>query len=138
MRLSVENHADFSVPVLLEIINGIDDQYLGLCLDFGNSFRVGDELNQLMEDIDTSRIFMIQAKELDQMPDNLPGEPIGWWPTVNFGSGKIDVAKRINRLIQRGFDGPIAIELSNLGAGLNEIGVAEHAINYLRANLSPR
>ena len=138
VRLSVENHADFNVPVLLDIISGIDDQYLGLCLDLGNSFRVGDDLNQVMEDIDTSRIFMIQAKELDQMPDNVPGAPIGWWPTVNFGTAKIDVAKRINRLIERGFDGPIAIELSNLGAGLNEIGVAEQAIDYLRANLSPR
>jgi hypothetical protein len=138
VRLSVENHADFKVPVLLEMINGIDDQYLGLCLDLGNSYRVGDDINQLMEDIDTSRIFMIQAKEIDQMADNVQGAPIGWWPTVNFGTGKIDIAKRVNRLIQRGFDGPIAIELSNLGTGLDEIGVAEQAINYLRANLSAR
>lgn len=138
IRLSVENHADFNVPVLLEMINGIDDQYLGLCLDLGNSFRVGDEINQLMESIDTSRIFMIQAKEIDQMADNIPGVPIGWWPTVNFGTGKIDIANRVNRLIQRGFTGPIAIELSNLGAGLNEIEVAEQAINFLRANLLPR
>jgi sugar phosphate isomerase/epimerase len=138
VRLSVENHADFNVPVLLEMINGIDDQFLGLCLDLGNSFRVGDDVDQLMEGIDTSRIFMIQAKEIDQMPDNVPGSPIGWWPTVNFGTGKIKIAKRVNRLIQRGFTGPIAIELSNLGAGLNEIGVAEQAISHLRENLSPR
>jgi sugar phosphate isomerase/epimerase len=138
VRLSVENHADFNVPVLLEMINGIDDQFLGLCLDLGNSFRVGDNVDQLMESIDTSRIFMIQAKEIDQMPDNVPGSPIGWWPTVNFGTGKIEIAKRVNRLIQRGFTGPIAIELSNLGAGLNEIGVAEQAISHLRENLSPR
>jgi sugar phosphate isomerase/epimerase len=138
VRLSVENHADFNVPVLLEMINGIDDQFLGLCLDLGNSFRVGDDVDQLMESIDTSRIFMIQAKEIDQMPDNVPGSPIGWWPTVNFGTGKIKIAKRVNRLIQRGFTGPIAIELSNLGAGLNEIGVAEQAISHLRENLSPR
>jgi len=138
VRLSVENHADFNVPVLLEMINGIDDQYLGVCLDLGNSYRVGDDISQLMESIDTSRVFMIQAKEIDQMPDNIQGAPIGWWPTVNFGTGKIDIAKRVNRLIQRGFTGPIAIELSNLGAGLDEIGVAEQAINYLRANLLPR
>ena len=138
VRLSVENHADFNVPVLLEMINGIDDQFLGLCLDLGNSFRVGDDVDQLMEGIDTSRIFTIQAKEIDQMPDNVPGSPIGWWPTVNFGTGKIKIAKRVNRLIQRGFTGPIAIELSNLGAGLNEIGVAEQAISHLRENLSPR
>lgn len=135
VRLSVENHADFKVPVLLEMINGIDDQYLGLCLDLGNSFRVGDDINQLMESVDTSRIFMIQAKEIDQMADNVPGMPIGWWPTVHFGSGKIDIANRVNRLIQRGYSGPIAIELSNLGVGLNEAEVAEQAINYLRANL---
>jgi sugar phosphate isomerase/epimerase len=138
VRLSVENHADFNVPVLLEMINGIDDQFLGLCLDLGNSYRVGDDVIQLMESIDTSRIFMIQAKEIDQMPDNVPGSPIGWWPTVNFGTGKIDIAKRVNRLIERGFTGPIAIELSNLGAGLNEIGVAEQAISHLRENLSSR
>ena len=84
VRLSVENHADFNVPVLLEMINGIDDQYLGLCLDLGNSYRVGDDISQLMESIDTSRVFMIQAKEIDQMPDNVQGAPIGWWPTVNF------------------------------------------------------
>jgi len=72
------------------------------------------------------------------MADNVQGAPIGWWPTVNFGTGKIDIAKRVNRLIQRGFDGPIAIELSNLGTGLDEIAVAEQAINYLRANLLPR
>jgi sugar phosphate isomerase/epimerase len=135
VRLSIENHADFNVPTLLEFIREINSPYLGLCFDLGNSFRVGDNLRELIEQIDTASIFMIQAKEIDQALDNTPGEPIGWWPTVPFGTGKIDIGYQLNRLIERGFSGPIAIELSNLNSGLDEIEVAKAAITYLRKNL---
>lgn len=135
VRISIENHADFNVPTLLEFISEFNHPYLGLCFDLGNSFRVGDNLTELMEEIDTALIFMIQAKEIDQAIDNTPGEPIGWWPTVPFGTGKINIGYQLNRLIERGFIGPIAIELSNLNSGLDEIEVAKGAIDYLRRTL---
>jgi sugar phosphate isomerase/epimerase len=94
--------------------------------------RTGDQLEVLVQ---RTRQLGVRLSVENHADFNVPGVLIGWWPTVNFGTGKIDIAKRVNHLIQRRFEGPIAIELSNLEAELDEIGVAEQAINYLRTNL---
>ena len=140
VRISIENHADFNVPVLLDFISSFNSDHLGLCLDLGNSYRVGDDLDLLTAEIDVKRVFMVQAKAIRRDPNQPSGltSPIGWWPTVKFGTGDVHPAPLINRLIERGLSAPIAIELSNLDAGLDEIDVATDAIRYLRELTSLR
>lgn len=134
IKISIENHADLKVPVLVDFITSFASDHLGLCFDFGNSYRVGDDLSELVEGLDVAKIFMVQAKAIKRDPNQPEGPttPIGWWPTVRYGTGDVHPAPLINRLLQRGMIAPVAIEMSNLDAGLTEIEVATDAIRYLR------
>ena len=40
MRLAIENHKDRRIPEMLEMLNHISSEYVGLCVDTGNSFAL--------------------------------------------------------------------------------------------------
>lgn len=134
IRLSIENHADFPVMRLVELIDSIGIPELGLCLDTGNARRVGDDQLELLKTLDLSRVFMIQLKETLCLPGH--EEPTGWWPTVFYGQGDTHADKSLEILQARNFTDPIVIELSNLHTGLDEITVAKQAIEFTRDHLS--
>ena len=133
LRLSIENHADFPVMRLVELIDSVGIPELGLCLDTGNARRVGDDQLELLRSLEFSRIFMIQLKETLCLPGH--EAPTGWWPTVYYGEGdtRADICLEILR--ERGFTNPVVIEISNLSTGLEEIQVARQAIAFTRGVL---
>jgi sugar phosphate isomerase/epimerase len=108
LRLSIENHADFPVMRLVELIDSIGIP-------------------------DLSRVFMIQLKETLCLPGH--EEPTGWWPTVYYGQGDTHADKCLAILKERNYHDPVVIELSNLNTGLDEITVAKQAIAFTRAEL---
>ncbi len=131
IRLSIENHADFPVMRLVELIESVGNPALGLCLDTGNARRVGDNQFELLQTLDLTRVFMIQLKETLCLPGH--EAPTGWWPTVYYGQGDTRADKCLEILRERNFVDPIVIELSNLNTGLDEITVAKQAITFARA-----
>lgn len=133
LRLSIENHADFPVMRLVELIDSIGIPELGLCLDTGNARRVGDDQLELLRTLDLSRVFMIQLKETLCLPGH--EEPTGWWPTVYYGEGDTHADECLSILKERNYQDPVVIELSNLNTGLDEITVAQQAIAFTRAEL---
>ena len=64
MRIAVENHADFPVRTLMKYIESFNSPRLGMCFDFGNSIRVGDDPVLVLQDVDINRIFMVQVKDV--------------------------------------------------------------------------
>ena len=136
IRLSIENHADFPVMRLVELIDSIGIPELGLCLDTGNARRVGDDQLQLLRSLDLSKVFMIQLKETLCLPGH--EAPTGWWPTVYYGEGDTHADKCLAILRERNFADPIVIELSNLNTGLDEVTVARQAISFTRSELQKR
>lgn len=40
MRLAIENHKDFRVPEMLDMLERLDSEYVGVCVDTGNSFAL--------------------------------------------------------------------------------------------------
>lgn len=133
IRLSIENHADFSVKRLLELIDSIGDSALGLCLDTGNARRVGDDQLELLRTLDLTQVFMIQLKETLCLPGH--EAPDGWWPTVLYGQGDTHADKCLAILRERNFTDPVVIELTNLHTGLQEIEVAKQAIAFARKQM---
>lgn len=136
IRLSIENHADFPVMRLVELIDSIGIPELGLCLDTGNARRVGDDQLQLLRSLDLSKVFMIQLKETLCLPGH--EAPTGWWPTVYYGQGDTHADQCLAILRERNFTDPIVIELSNLNTGLDEVTVARQAIDFTRSELQKR
>lgn len=134
IRLSIENHADFPVMRLVELIDSVGNPVLGLCLDTGNAKRVGDDHLELLRTLDLSRVFMIQLKETLRLPGH--EAPTGWWPTVYYGQGDTYADKCLEILRERNFTDPVVIELSNLNTGLAEIEVAKQAIAFARKEMA--
>jgi sugar phosphate isomerase/epimerase len=134
IRLSIENHADFPVMRLVELIDSVGIPELGLCLDTGNAKRVGDDHLELLRTLDLSRVFMIQLKETLRLPGH--EAPTGWWPTVYYGQGDTYADKCLEILRERNFTDPVVIELSNLNTGLSEIEVAKQAIAFTRREMA--
>jgi len=134
IRLSIENHADFPVMRLVELIDSVGNPALGLCLDTGNAKRVGDDHLELLRTLDLSRVFMIQLKETLRLPGH--EAPTGWWPTVYYGQGDTYADKCLAILRERNFADPVVIELSNLNTGLAEIEVAKQAIAFARDEMA--
>jgi sugar phosphate isomerase/epimerase len=130
LRLSIENHADFPVMRLMELIDSVGIPALGLCFDTGNACRVGDNQLELLRQLDLARVFMIQLKETLCLPGH--EEPTGWWPTVPYGTGDTHADGCLAVLRERDFANPVVIELSNLYTGLEEITVARQALAFTR------
>lgn len=133
LRLSIENHADFPVMRLVELIDSVGIPELGLCLDTGNARRVGDDQLELLRQMDLSKVFMIQLKETLCLPGH--EAPTGWWPTVYYGQGDTHADQCLAILKERKYSDPVVIELSNLNNGLEEVAVAKQAIAFTRAEL---
>lgn len=136
LRLSIENHADFPVLRLVDLIESVGNPALGLCLDTGNAKRVGDDHLELLRTLDLDRVFMIQLKETLRLPGH--EAPTGWWPTVYYGQGDTYADKCLAILRERNFADPVVIELSNVNTGLEEITVAKQAIAFAREEMARR
>jgi sugar phosphate isomerase/epimerase len=136
IRLSIENHADFPVLRLLELIDSVANKSLGLCLDTGNARRVGDDHLELLRTLDLAQVFMIQLKETLCLPGH--ESPTGWWPTVHYGQGDTHADKCLTILRERNFIDPVVIELTNLNTRLEEVEVAKQAINFARRELAKK
>jgi 3-oxoisoapionate decarboxylase len=49
MRLAVENHKDWLVPELVEILRRISSKFVGVCVDFGNSIALVEDAMEVIE-----------------------------------------------------------------------------------------
>jgi len=134
IRLSIENHADFPVMSLVELIDSVGIPELGLCLDTGNAKRVGDDQLELLRTLDLTKVFMVQLKETLRLPGH--EEPTGWWPTTFYGEGDSRADLCLDILRKRNYSDPVVIELSNLNTGLEEIKVAKQAIAFAREEMA--
>lgn len=134
IRISIENHADFPVRTLMGFIESFNHPGLGMCFDFGNSIRVGDDPIVLLQEFDVKKIFMVQVKDVRKMPGHQ--EPTGWWPTVFYGTGDVHPEKCLAILKSKGYVDPLVVEISNVFTGLAEKQVALQALDFLRTELA--
>jgi len=134
IKISIENHADFQSQQIMSYINEFNSPYLGMCLDLANARRVGEDPEQLLRDFDLTKVFMIQAKDVQIIKGH--EHPTGWWPSQYFGSGDVGLSGCLSVLKEKKFDSPVVVEISNLFTGLQECEVASQAIQYLVKGLN--
>jgi len=127
--ISIENHADFPTQVLYDLISEIDHPLLGMCFDFANCLRVGESPIKFLRKNDLSKIFMVHVKDVKKLPGE--ASPVGWWPTVDWGTGDVGTKECLQYLLDEKFAYLLLVELSNLFHGLDEISVAKRAIVFL-------
>lgn len=85
--LALENHADFGMRHVVELVERVASPDLGICLDLGNLPRVGDEV-VAMTALAVPHVRMVHVKDIRIDPAS-EGDPDGWWPTTPLGAGDL-------------------------------------------------
>jgi 3-oxoisoapionate decarboxylase len=49
LRVAVENHKDWLIPELLEIVRGLSSEWIGICIDTGNSIALLEDAAEVVE-----------------------------------------------------------------------------------------
>jgi 3-oxoisoapionate decarboxylase len=110
--LAIENHADFRMRDLVQLVEGVGSDRLGICFDTGNAVRVGDDV------LDAARLAapfvkMVHLKDMIVRAED-HGDPTAWWPSVPVGRGAFDIHGFVDVLAAGGFDGTLYVELANM------------------------
>ncbi len=127
--LAVENHADFAMRDLVDMVESVGAENLGICFDTGNAVRVGDDLMEAAQ-MAAPYIRMVHLKDL-VMGDEWQGDPMGWWPAAPLGKGDFDLRTFITLL--RGYTGTLFVEMANLySTWTDEDEAVDESVAYLR------
>lgn len=135
LRLAIENHDRFKAATLLNIIDSLDSDFAGVCLDTANSFGCSEVPEAVLE-ILGPRVFNLHLKDYAvQRLAHLKGFIIEGRPA---GQGHLDIPRILQRLREMGRD-PNAIlelwpppEMSILESIVKEDAWAAESVRYLR------
>ncbi len=111
VKMAVENHIDFTSDEILQLLQEVDSEYLGLNFDTGNFLRLLDNPVAGMEKL-APFVYATHVKDL--MPDK-NASPTDWFffAGVPVGQGLIDneaLAKLLHKANYKGF---LAVEIDH-------------------------
>ena len=92
-HLAVENHKDQRIGEKLSMLDGLDSQWIGMCVDVGNSFT-------LMEDpLEVARRFAPRALTVHFKDQAVQANPDGFWfADVPLGEGFLNLPELVRIL----------------------------------------
>ncbi|MTH64122.1 sugar phosphate isomerase/epimerase family protein [Paracoccus shanxieyensis] len=111
VMLAIENHIDFSAPELVELVETLGPEHIGVCLDTANNLRTFDDPSEVIASLApyARAVHLKDVTAFRGSPRNF-----GFWPSVATGSGLIDMPFALDCLDRAGFDGLLAIEFDYL------------------------
>lgn len=111
VKLAVENHIDFTSAEILQLLEQVDSEYLGLNFDTGNFLRLLDDPVAGMEILAP---YVLATHVKDLMPDRT-AKPTDWhfFAGVPVGKGLIDNQKLAELLHKAKFKGFLAVEIDH-------------------------
>ena len=95
LRLAVENHKDWQVPELLDILQRISSEHVGVCVDTGNSISLLEEPHEVIEAY-AKHAFAVHLKDM-AVEEYADGFLLS---EVPFGEGMLDLPRVVNTLKQ--------------------------------------
>lgn len=136
MRLALENHGDLNGRELQQVLDQVERENLGVCIDTVNALRLGDEVEAFVA-LHAARALMVQLKDcvFDEPYVDRPGGPV----TTALGDGQFPLNRYLQILDESGFDGPLCVELATLGRGEDdELALIEESVKWLVAYRTSR
>lgn len=128
--LAIENHADFVMADLVELVETIAAPNLGICLDLGNALRVGDDPVAAAR-LAASHVTMVHVKDMI-VPTDSRGRPWARWPTVPVGEGEIAVPEALGALAHAGIAPTLFVEMALMHPDHpDEDAAVAHSVAYL-------
>jgi sugar phosphate isomerase/epimerase len=132
--VAVENHADFVMEDLVDLLGAVGSRRIGICFDAGNAARVGDDPVRAAQ-LAAPRVLMSHLRDL-RIQQASVGDPAAWWPCVPLGKGDLDVPAILAALTGAPRCRAWFVEVSNLAPGYTELGVVEESLAYLRTAIA--
>lgn len=132
VRLAIENHLDFSTRELLQLIEMVGSDYLGITFDTGNALRMG-------EDPVAAAAAAGKHVMMTHIKDVLPiygGDPGNWsfFAAVPCGTGIIDLPGVVRSLTNAGYRGFYAVEIDDLHPEYSdEFEAVINSVAYLKS-----
>jgi len=139
VELSIENHADFYIPELLEILSEIDSPFLGVTLDTGNCLRLREDPVKAIR-LFKEKVSVVHAKDVAPISGLDSEDPMSLG-CVPAGEGITDFKSIIAALDEINYRGMILIELSRLHPNyesIDETQVIDRSLSYLYKNRKDR
>lgn len=111
VKMAVENHIDFTSEEILQLLEEVDSEYLGLNFDTGNFLRLLDNPVKGMEKL-APFVYATHVKDL--MPDK-NASPTDWFffAGVPVGKGLIDNKALAQMLHKANYKGFLAVEIDH-------------------------
>lgn len=131
IRLAIENHVDFTADEILEILDRVGSEYLGVNFDSGNCLRVFEDPVEAARKL-AKHTYSTHIKDIQPTT----GSPQHWtfWASAPAGSGIIDMPGVVQALRDGGYQGMLCVEIDFLkDKEGDETKAVEGAVNYLRA-----
>ena len=129
VKLAIENHIDFTSDEILEILNEVDSDCLGVNFDSGNTLRVFEDPVEAARKL-AKHTFATHIKDIDPST----GSPRDWtfWASAPAGRGIIDMPGVVNALRDGGYDGMLCVEIDFMKhPDADEVQGVEAAVTYL-------
>lgn len=109
--LALENHIDFTADQVVQIIEDIGSEQLGICLDTTNQLRM---LEDPREAIRKMAPYAKACHFKDARAHRGNPREFAFWPSVPTGEGIIDFPDALQALGNSGFSGILALEIDYL------------------------
>ena len=138
ITLAIENHPGWITrfaDALVEVLERVASDYLGLNLDTGSLYREGQRPQDfLAHAIVAKRTVSLHVKSIRFEPD----PEVGWWNhSVPFDESDIDYAYVFSALREHGFDGWLSYESAE-SVGLEGIATGVASIRRLWGEVTAR
>ena len=129
VQLAVENHGDVTTSQLLSAIRRADRPgVLGVCFDTANALRVGEDATAAARAVAELTV-MVHLKDVAPFD---PRPSVTGPCSVAYGTGVVPIDDVLAVLTSAGFEGPVLVELGQLGRGVDECALVEECLNWLR------
>jgi len=133
LRLALENHGDLRAAELLELVERVGDDALGVCLDTANALRVGDDPVEAARLL-AGRTLLLHLKDVEAI--ERVTDPVAGPRSVPYGEGVVAVGQVLEVLLADGFDGLACVELGQLDGDVDELALVEQGVAWLRGYAS--
>ncbi len=130
IALAIETHCVISVEGLVELLERVEFDSLGVVLDTANVVRVGSDLVEATKRL-APYTRMLHIKDLDLSEASF-GNPGGWWPCVPLGQGDLDLTSALDVLRKANFDELACVEMATLPEGIDEDTAVADSVVWLR------
>ncbi len=131
VKLAMENHFDFTADEILEIMDTISSDNLGVTFDTANALRIGDNPIDFAKKL-SKYIFATHTKDISPI---YGGNPADWFffASVPVGKGIIDFPSLVKFLEGEGYKGLFAIEIDFPHPDYQDEDFAvEQSVGYLK------